>query len=68
MTERGQHIWQCVLYGVESWIGVLDWSHGVEYLSGFLEWNFGVKCWSVIETFILVVKLVSFERTPWRNM
>ena len=32
----------CVFYGVESWSGVLDWSHGVEYWSGFLEWNLGV--------------------------
>ena len=42
----------------------MDWSHGVEYWNGFLEWNHEVKCWSVRETFILVVKLVSFERTP----
>ena len=53
--------WHCVFYGVESWIGVLDWSHGVEYWSGFLEWNFDVNCWRERETFILVVKLVSFE-------
>ena len=53
----------CVFYGVESWIGVLDWSHGVEYWSGLLEWNLEVKCWSVRETFILVVKLVSFDWT-----
>ena len=26
-------IGHCVFYGVESWIGVLDWSHGVEYWS-----------------------------------
>ena len=38
--------------------------HGVEYWSGFLEWNFGVKCLRERETFILVVKLASFERTP----
>ena len=36
----------------------------MEYLSGLLEWNREVKCWSVREIFILVVKLVSFERTP----
>ena len=24
----------CVIYGVESWSGVLEWSHGVEFLSG----------------------------------
>ena len=27
----------CVFYEVESWSGVLDWSHGVEYWSGTLE-------------------------------
>ena len=31
------------VYGVKSWIGVLDRSYGLEYWSGFLEWNFGVK-------------------------
>ena len=25
----------CVIYGVESWSGVLAWSHGVESWSGF---------------------------------
>ena len=25
----------CVIYGVESWSGVLEWSHGVESWSGF---------------------------------
>ena len=25
----------CVIYGVESWSGVLEWSHGVEFWSGF---------------------------------
>ena len=29
-----------------------------------VEWSIGVKCWRERETFILVVKLVSFERTP----
>ena len=24
----------CVIYGVESWSGVLEWSHGVEFWSG----------------------------------
>ena len=28
--------WHCVIYGVESWSGVLEWSHGVESWSGFL--------------------------------
>ena len=42
----------------------MDWSLGLEPWSGVLEWNFGVKCWRERETFILVVKLVSFERTP----
>ena len=39
----------------------MNWSLGLEPWSGVLEWNLGVKCWSVRETFILVVKLVSFE-------
>ena len=43
----------------------MDWNLGLEPWSGvLLEWNLGVKCWSVRETFILVVKLVSIERTP----
>ena len=25
----------CVFYGLESWIGVLVWSHGMEYWSGY---------------------------------
>ena len=28
-------IWHCVIYGVESWSGVLEWSHRVESWSGF---------------------------------
>ena len=24
----------CVIYGVESWSGVLEWNHGVEFWSG----------------------------------
>ena len=27
--------WHCVIYGVESWSEVLEWSHGVEFWSGF---------------------------------
>ena len=50
------------------WIGVMDWSLGLEPWSGVLEWILGVEPWSemlecVRETFILVVKLVSFEWT-----
>ena len=30
--------WHCVFYGVESWSGVLEWSHGVESLRQILEW------------------------------
>ena len=51
--------------------GVMDWSLGVEPWSGVLEWILGVELWSEMlerETFILVVKLVPFERTPKRNM
>ena len=29
----------CVIYGVESWSGVLEWSHGVAYWSEVLEWS-----------------------------
>ena len=29
------HKRHCVIYGVESWSGVLEWSHGVESWSGF---------------------------------
>ena len=24
-------LWHCVIYGVESWSGVLEWSHGVDF-------------------------------------
>ena len=64
LNQAGEAISRhCVFYGVKSLIGVMDWSHGVEYWSRFLEWNFGVKCCRERETFILVVKSVSFERT-----
>ena len=41
---------QSVFYGVESLIGILDWSHGVEYWSGLLEWNLGMQqmCWHCV--------------------
>ena len=38
------HNGHCVSYGVESWFGVLDWSHGVEYWSGTLECNWSAMC------------------------
>ena len=33
----------CVIYGVESWSGVLKWS-------GAMEWSFGVELWSGMES------------------
>ena len=33
----------CVIYGVESWSGVLE-------LSGAMEWSFGVELWSGMES------------------
>ena len=42
----------------------MEWSLGLEPWSEVLEWILGVKCWSVRETFIHVVKLVSFGWTP----
>ena len=33
--ETVDFIGHCVIYGVESWSGVLEWSHGVEFWSGF---------------------------------
>ena len=29
--------WHCAFYGVESWIGVMEWSNGVDSWSGNLE-------------------------------
>ena len=34
-------VWHSIKYGLESWIGVLEWSFGV------LEWRFVVLEWSV---------------------
>ena len=39
--------WHCVLYGLESWIGVLEWSLGVSW-NGVIEWLLGVETWSKI--------------------
>ena len=34
-TGLSQNRRHCVIYGVESLSGVLEWSHGVEFWSGF---------------------------------
>ena len=39
----------CVIYGVESWSGVLEWSHGVESWSGF---------WSGMKSDFVIVALL----------
>ena len=42
--------WRCVFNGLESRIGVLEWSHGLGFWSGFVKWDFGGKFWSGTET------------------
>ena len=34
-NDNIHHYRHCAIYGVESWSGVLEWSHGVESWSGF---------------------------------
>ena len=40
---------------LDSWIGVLNYSHGVDYWGGFLEWNLnGNKNSILVVTFVSV--------------
>ena len=50
-----------VLYGLESWSGVVGWSHGLEYLSGFLQWSLGGKFLDWKDW-----KESSFQTTQWQ--